>query len=71
MGEIRSAPVAFDLNKHVTRLLMNEPFFAAISRHVEKRSSTAIPTAAVKVNAETATFEMLYNPAFFEKLPEN
>ncbi|MEC9123873.1 MAG: hypothetical protein VX969_06975, partial [Verrucomicrobiota bacterium] len=59
------------MNKHVTRLLMNEPFFAAISRHVEKRSSTAIPTAAVKVNAETATFEMLYNPAFFEKLPDN
>ena len=63
--------MAFDLNKHVTRLLMNEPFFAAISRHVEKRSSTAIPTAAVKVNEETATFEMLYNPAFFEKLPDN
>ena len=63
--------MAFDLNKHVTRLLMNEPFFAAISRHVEKRSSTAIPTAAVKVNAETATFELLYNPAFFEKLPDN
>lgn len=63
--------MAFDLNKHVTRLLMNEPFFAAISRHVEKRASTAIPTAAVKVNAETSTFEMLYNPAFFEKLPDN
>jgi len=60
----------FDLNRHVTRLLMNEPFFAAISRHVEKRASTAIPTAAVKVNEETATFEMLYNPAFFERLPD-
>ena len=61
----------FDLNKHVTRLLMNEPFFAAISRHVEKRSSTAIPTAAVKVNAETATFELLYNPNFMGGLPDN
>ena len=61
----------FDLNRHVTRLLMNEPFFAAISRCVEKRASTAVPTAAVKVNPETATFEMLYNPKFMGSLPDN
>ena len=58
----------FDLNRHVTRLLMNEPFFAAISRCVEKRASTAIPTAAVKVNPDTATFELLYNPQFMGQL---
>ena len=61
----------FDLNKHVTRLLMNEPFFAAISRHVEKRVNTSIPTAAVKVNPDTATFELLYNPEFMGSLPDN
>lgn len=60
----------FDLNRHVTRLLMNEPFFAAISRHVEKRESTTIPTAAVKVNADTATFELLYNSEFMDNLPD-
>jgi len=60
--------VEFDLNRHVTRLLMNEPFFAAISRCVEKRASTAIPTAAVKVNPDTATFELLYNPQFMGQL---
>ena len=60
----------FDLNKHVARLLMSEPFFAAISRRVDKRASRAIPTAGVTINKDTAQFEMLYNPAFFEKLDD-
>ena len=60
----------FDLNKHVARLLMKEPFFAALSRTIDKRSSDALPTAGVCVNRETGRFEMLYNPAFFEKLSD-
>ena len=60
--------IDFDLNIHVARLLMNEPFFAALSRRVDKRPTQAIPTAAVLVNPHTAQFEMLYNPAFFLKL---
>jgi len=61
---------AFDLNTHVARLLLNEPFFAALSRRVDKRESKAIPTAAVMVNPHTAQFEMLYNPDFFENLTD-
>ena len=61
--------MAFDLNKHVARLLMNEPFFAALSRRVDKRACN-IPTAAVRVNRDTAQFEMLYNPEFFEGLTD-
>tara|TARA_R110000765_G_scaffold1940_1_gene5319 strand:- start:2698 stop:3867 length:1170 start_codon:yes stop_codon:yes gene_type:complete len=49
---------------------MDEPFFAALSRKVEKRASTAIPTAGVMVNPDTAQFEMIYNPEFFASLPE-
>tara|TARA_B100001123_G_scaffold408500_2_gene501729 strand:+ start:1842 stop:3107 length:1266 start_codon:yes stop_codon:yes gene_type:complete len=60
----------FNLNMHVHRLLQEEPFFAALSRRIDKRSSKAIPTAGVCVNPETAQFEMLYNPDFFEKLPD-
>jgi len=60
----------FDLNIHVARLLMNEPFFAALSRRVDKRSTQAIPTAAVLVNPYTAQFEMLYNPNFFAKMTD-
>ena len=61
--------MTFDLNKHVARLLMDEPFFAALSRRVDKKVG-AIPTAGVRVNPETAQFEMLYNPAFFEGLTD-
>jgi predicted metal-dependent peptidase len=57
----------FDLDRYIYNLLQNEPFFAEISRHVEKRSSTAIPTAGVRITKE-GQFEMMYNPAFFQKL---
>ena len=60
----------FDLNMHTARLLMDEPFFAAISRRIDKRASLALPTAGVMVNQDTAQFEMLYNPEFFAKLTD-
>lgn len=60
----------FDLNMHTARLLMDEPFFAAISRRIDKRASFALPTAGVMVNPDTAQFEMLYNPEFFAKLTD-
>jgi len=63
--------MTFDLNKHVARLLMDEPFFAALSRQIEKKPSEAIPTAGVRVNPDSATFEMLYNPSFFEGLSDS
>ena len=62
--------MSFDLNKHTFRLLRNEPFFSAVSRRINKSASTAIPTAGVKLNRETAQFEMLYNPEFFAKLSD-
>ena len=62
--------MSFDLKLHAYRLLMDEPFFAALSRKVEKRATTAIPTAGVWVDPETAQFEMIYNPDFFASLPE-
>ena len=60
----------FDLNIHVARLLMSEPFFAALSRRVNKRLDRGISTAAVRVNPKTAQFEMIYNPEFFEGLSD-
>ena len=60
----------FDLNMHVARLLQQEPFFASLSRRIDKRSSNALPTAGVRVNPETAQFEMLYNPEFFAGLTD-
>tara|TARA_R110002126_G_scaffold3201_12_gene17962 strand:- start:314 stop:1498 length:1185 start_codon:yes stop_codon:yes gene_type:complete len=60
----------FDLNKHTARLMVSEPFFASISRRVDKTSSSAIPTAGVRLNTTTGYFEMLYNPEFFEGLTD-
>jgi len=60
----------FDLNMHTARLLMQEPFFAALSRTINKISATDIPTAGVCVNEDTAQFEMYYNPDFFEGLTD-
>ena len=60
----------FDLNMHTARLLMREPFFAALSRRIDKISSTAIPTAGVRVNPESAQFELIYNPEFMGSLED-
>jgi len=49
---------------------MREPFFAGISRRVDKTATSAIPTAGVRLNTATGYFEMLYNPEFFEKLTD-
>ena len=49
---------------------MKEPFFAALSRRIDKKASTAIPTAGVRVNPDTGHFEMIYNPTFFEGLTD-
>ena len=63
--------MSFDLKLHAYRLLMDEPFFAALSRKIEKRASNAIPTAGVRVDPDTAQFEMIYNPEFFAKLTDD
>ena len=59
----------FDLNDHTARVLVGEPFFAALSRRVEKRINKDIPTAGVRVN-ERGFYEMVYNPDFFETLTD-
>lgn len=63
--------MTFDLNKHTARLLRNEPFFASLSRRIDKKASTNVPTAGVRVNPNTGHFEMLYNPQFFEGISDD
>jgi len=37
----------FNLNMHTARLLMQEPFFASLSRRIDKTPTDSIPTAGV------------------------
>ena len=60
----------FDLSMHVHRLLINEPFFAALSRRIDKRADKGIPTAGVRVNPKSGQFELSYNPDFFSPLSD-
>jgi len=52
---------------HTHRLLQDEPFFAALSRRIDKRACTSIPTAGVMVT-EDGRWEMVYNPEFMERM---
>ena len=63
--ENKTEKVDFDLDLHTYRLLQAEPFFAALSRRIHKSSTTAIPTAGVRMNEGSGNFEMVYNPKFF------
>ena len=58
----------FDLRLHVHRLLIDEPFFAALSRRIDKRAG-GVPTAGVRVTEE-GKLEMRYNPDFFANMSD-
>ena len=57
----------FNLDDYTYRLLESEPFFASLSRRINKTKSDAVPTAGVRVT-DQGQFEMVYNPKFFEDL---
>jgi predicted metal-dependent peptidase len=65
-----SENTVFNLNMHTHRLLTDEPFFAAISRYINKRACSSIPTAAVRVTND-GHYEMIYNPDFMVSLIES
>ena len=60
----------FDLNMHTARLLMREPFFAALSRRIDKIATDSVPTAGVRVNPDSGHFELFYNPKFMGSLKD-
>lgn len=62
--------VSFDLNRYISGLLRGEPFYAALSRQMDKVATTVVPTAGVMFNVERNTFELLYNAEFFGTLSE-
>ena len=61
----------FNLNDHIFRLLQREPFFAALSRRIDKKEDLSIKTAGVRINPDTSSFELRYNPDFMNSLDDN
>jgi len=70
MTEIVKEIKKFNLNMHVARLLQQEPFFASLSRRIEKHPRALLPTARAGVNPETAQLDLLHNPEFFAGLTD-
>ena len=60
----------FNLDEHIVDLLRNEPFFAALSRRMEKVASRSVPTAGVAFNDDRCRFELYYNPEFMASMLE-
>ena len=65
---VKTQPTTFNLNQHMARLLLDEPFFASLSRRIDKRIKPDIKTAGVWISEQTGNFELLYNPEFFASL---
>ena len=60
----------FDLDFHIHMLLREEPFFARVSRYIDKRSDKTIPTCGIRLNKDSLNFELIYNPLFMNSLTE-
>lgn len=62
--------VNYDLDIKIYRLLQDEPFFARLSRALDKRPMPGISTAGIRYNKNSRHFEMVYNPEFMGNLSE-
>ncbi len=63
----------YDLDMRIYKMLQDEPFFALLSRQLNKVPTDTIPTAGIRFNKEQARYELVYNPEFLagknEQLP--
>lgn len=59
----------YDLEKDLVRLLINEPFFATLSRHINKVPTKSVPTAGVRIDND-GYFELAFNPDFMAGLSD-
>lgn len=58
----------FNLDKHLISFLQDSPFFAELSRHIQKTPTMALPTAAVAYNDKLDELILYWNPEFFASL---
>jgi len=58
----------YRLDRDIYHLLKDEPFFALLSRQLDKRPDDSIPTAGIKYNPDRLSYEIIYNSKFMESL---
>ena len=71
LAKVKAAGDKFDINAHTFRVFMNEPFFASISRRVDKRKDASMPTLGVSLDKSSGRFMMFYNPYFCAGLSDS
>ena len=67
--EVLKAAESFDLENHLVKLLIHEPFFSIVMRKVSKFRSDSIPTAGVAI--KDGEFSLYWNPVFLASLTGN
>lgn len=58
----------FNLDRHLISFLQDNPFFAELSRHIQKSPTKDLPTAGVTFNEKTDELCLYWNPDFFASL---
>ena len=61
---------SYKLDKDIFHLLRDEPYFALLSRQLDKRPTDTIPTAGITYNEDRLSYELSYNPKFFAGLSD-
>lgn len=60
----------YKLDKDIYHLLRDEPYFALLSRQLDKRPTDTIQTAGITYNKDRLSYELSYNPKFFAGLSD-
>ena len=61
----------YRLDHDIYHLLKDEPFFALLSRQLDKRPNDSIPTAGIRYNPERLAYEIIYNRKFMQSLSDD
>ena len=60
----------FNLDPHLIGLLQDSPFFAELSRHIQKCPTRSLPTAAVAYDPKLDEIVLYWNDEFFRSLSD-
>jgi predicted metal-dependent peptidase len=59
---------SFDIEKHLATFMFEEPFYSYILRSLDRKKTTAVPTAGVIADVKSRRFKLYWNPRFLAGL---